>query len=99
MDLDRDGQVDRADLRQLVEVLMGTSFGDANLDGTFNSRDLVLVFQAGQYEDSIAGNSTWITGDWNCDGEFNSSDLVLAFQSGVYSANAQRHDAALADWP
>ena len=40
--------------------------------------------QAGQYEDSLAGNSTWATGDWDGDLEFLSSDFVLAFQSGSY---------------
>jgi hypothetical protein len=54
------------------------------LDGQFGSSDLVSVFQAGQYEDSIAGNSTWSTGDWNGDADFDSGDLVLAFQDGGY---------------
>jgi hypothetical protein len=62
----------------------------------FDSRDLVLIFQAGEYEDGVPGNSIWLTGDWNCDGEFSSSDLVLAFQSGGYVAAAQAHDAAIA---
>jgi hypothetical protein len=42
------------------------------------------VFQAGEYEDSTPGNSTWGEGDWNCDGEFNSRDLVTAFQFGKW---------------
>ena len=58
--------------------------GDANRDGAFDSTDLVQVFQAGEYEDSLANNSTWEEGDWNGDGDFTSSDLVLAFQSGSY---------------
>lgn len=58
--------------------------GDANLDGIFNSTDLVLVFQAGKYETGIQ-NADWATGDWNEDGYFNSSDLVLAFQEGCYT--------------
>ena len=33
--------------------------GDANRDGRFDSVDFVQVFQAGEYEDGIAGNSTW----------------------------------------
>ena len=61
-----------------------TWFGDANLDGEFNSSDFVAVFEAGEFEDSIANNSTWETGDWNFDGEFNSSDFVTAFQDGGY---------------
>jgi len=52
--------------------------------GEFNSTDLVAVFSAGQYEDTIEDNSTWATGDWNADGDFDSGDLVLAFTDGGY---------------
>ncbi|MCA9198863.1 MAG: chitobiase/beta-hexosaminidase C-terminal domain-containing protein, partial [Planctomycetales bacterium] len=62
--------------------------GDANGDGLFNSTDLVLVFQAGEYEDNIDGNSAYSEGDWNGDGDFNTSDLVFAFQAGTYSSLA-----------
>ena len=64
--------------------------GDSNLDGKFDSSDLVAVFSAGEYEDGIDGNSEWAEGDWNNDGDFDSSDLVLAFQSGNYVAAATR---------
>ncbi len=66
--------------------------GDVNGDGVFDSADLVQVFQLGQYEDQLAGNSTWQDGDWNEDGDFNAADLVLAFQSG-YSLGASPADA------
>jgi hypothetical protein len=62
--------------------------GDSNRDGIFNSADLVLVLQAGEYEDDVAGNSTFEKGDWNGDGEFNSRDLVFAFQQGNYVSTA-----------
>jgi hypothetical protein len=58
--------------------------GDANIDGVFNSGDLVHVFQVGEYEDAIAGNSKWSDGDWTNDNEFDSGDLVKAFQDGNY---------------
>ena len=83
-DFTSDGAVNGADLRYFVEKILGTSVGDANLDGQFDSNDLVAIFIAGQYDDGIAGNSTWETGDWNCDGEFDSGDLVAAFASGAY---------------
>lgn len=67
---------------------MGTNFGDANLDGQFNSGDLVLVFQAGQFEDGVAGNSTREQGDWDGDREFGTADLITAFQGGAYVAAA-----------
>jgi hypothetical protein len=64
--------------------LKGTYFGDANLDGEFDTADLINAFTAGEYEDTIAGNSRWSTGDWNADFDFSTSDLVLAFQQGGY---------------
>ncbi len=63
--------------------------GDANLDGLFNSGDLVSVFTAGEYEDEVVGNSTWATGDWDTDLDFTTSDLVLALQSGSYEQPRQ----------
>ena len=81
-DLSGDGELDRADLEYLVQDLMRTRFGDANLDGVFDSSDLVEVFQRGEYEDGHTGNSGWEDGDWNYDGFFKTSDLVRAFQGG-----------------
>lgn len=62
--------------------------GDANGDGLFESSDLVQVFQAGEYEDSLARNSSWATGDWDANLDFNSGDLVVAFQAGAYEQPA-----------
>ena len=47
---------------------------------------MTAVFQAGEYEDNLVGNSTWAEGDWNGDGEFDSADLVLAFQDNGFVA-------------
>ncbi|MCA9201322.1 MAG: hypothetical protein KDA87_27465, partial [Planctomycetales bacterium] len=88
-DVNHDGVVDLEDRTAWVKEVANTYFGDANLDGEFNSTDLVNVFAAGQYEDEIALNSTWATGDWNGDGEFDSSDLVKAFQDGGYEIGPQ----------
>jgi hypothetical protein len=85
-DLNADRLVDDLDRIVWVETLRNTYFGDSNLDGEFNTNDLVQVFQAGVYEDQIEGNAGWATGDWNGDADFNSRDLVLAFQSGGYEA-------------
>jgi hypothetical protein len=85
-DLNGDGLRNVDDLVYFVESVLRTSVGDANLDGTFNSSDLVKALQAGEYEDGVANNSTWEEGDWNCDGEFSTQDLVLALQRGGYVA-------------
>jgi hypothetical protein len=79
-DLNDDQRVDIDDLDLLVVSAMRSKIGDANLDGHFNSSDLVLVFQRGEFEDTIAGNSTWSDGDWNCDGQFDTADLIFALQ-------------------
>ena len=83
-DLDQNKLLDQEDQRIWVEELKRTYFGDTDLDGEFNSDDIVAVFQAGLYEDTISNNSTWVTGDWDGDGEAASSDFVLAFQGGGY---------------
>ncbi len=87
-DLNGDEVFDRQDVTFLVEDVLGTSAGDANLDGVFDSGDLVQVFRGGHYEDDSTGNSTWTTGDWDCNGEFDTSDLVEAFRVGKYVAAA-----------
>ncbi len=84
LDLNADQLVDTEDLRMWVKELKATWFGDANLDGKFNSSDLVAVFEAGEYEDDLPNNSVWSTGDWNGDAEFDSGDVVVAFQDGGY---------------
>jgi hypothetical protein len=83
-DVSNDGVVNDDDLAFWVEDIALTWFGDANFDGEFSSRDFVLVFQRGQYEDQIPLNSRWDDGDWNADLEFNSSDFVTAFQGGGF---------------
>ena len=97
-DLNLDGQVDLKDKSFLIQDVLRTNFGDANLDGRFNSTDLVLIFQRGAYEDDLAFNSGWADGDWNGDGEFDSTDLVWAFRSGAYTTNiAAAIDAVFVD--
>ena len=88
-DLDGDRLVDRNDVEFLVRRILRSKPGDANLNRIFNSEDLVIVFQAGEYEDGIAANSGWAEGDWNCDGDFGSSDMVLAFIDGGYVADVR----------
>jgi hypothetical protein len=83
-DVNADSVVNDLDRQTWVNSLRKTYFGDANLDGEFNSADFVLVFTTGQYEDSSPGNSGWRAGDWNGDGDFTSTDFVTAFQAGAY---------------
>ncbi|MCP4195217.1 MAG: hypothetical protein GY768_31840 [Planctomycetaceae bacterium] len=89
-DLTADGLVNADDRQEMIENILSSNYGDANLDRVFNSSDLVIVFQAGEYDDPLPLNSQWETGDWNGDGDFDSSDLVLAFQSGAYQTAAMK---------
>lgn len=83
-DLNSDNLVNGGDRDVWVEGLKKTYYGDADLNGVFDSGDFVVVFQQGQYEDGVAGNSGWASGDWNGDKEFDSGDFVAAFQAGGY---------------
>lgn len=85
-DLDNNGAVNAADRTMWVESLKKTYLGDANLDGQFNSTDLIFVFQRGKYEDTVEDNATWEDGDWDGDRDFNSSDFVIAFQGAGYES-------------
>ena len=81
-DIDSSGVVDGDDLNYMVEAVIQTWIGDSNLDGEFNSNDLVGVFQAAIFETGrMAG---WNEGDWNGDGVFDTGDLVLAFQEAGF---------------
>jgi hypothetical protein len=82
-DLNHDNRVDADDVSVWAENLRLTYVGDANLDGQFDSTDLVQIFQAGLYETENV-LASWSTGDWTSDGKFNSTDLIAAFQSGGY---------------
>lgn len=52
--------------------------GDANLDGVFDSSDLVQIMSSGTYETGEA--ATWSEGDFNQDGKFDATDFIFAMQ-------------------
>jgi hypothetical protein len=83
-DINIDGQVNNDDVLAWIKWSKGTCIGDVNLDGVFDSSDLVQLFQVGIYESG--DTATWVTGDWNGDCVFDSSDFLLAFQEGCYEA-------------
>ena len=82
IDLDGNGVVNTDDHRVLIKEILNTYYGDANLDGEFNSGDLVAVLGSGTYETDTA--SLWASGDFNADGRTNSGDLVVALGDGGY---------------
>jgi hypothetical protein len=85
-DLDADGAVNLQDLDFWVHELVGTWFGDANLDGEFNAADINQVLIAGKYDTLLA--VSWSEGDWNADLVFDINDLNIANVDGGYEIEA-----------
>jgi hypothetical protein len=81
-DLNGDSLVNIGDIGVWVTDLYNSWIGDANLDGEFNSGDLVAVLATGTYEADV--DSVWSSGDFNGDGRTNSGDLVAALADGGY---------------
>jgi hypothetical protein len=71
-----------------AEIMTGTIMialpGDSNLDGVFNSSDIIHVLTRGEYEDNLPVNSDWSDGDWDGNGDFESGDFIYAIQAGHY---------------
>ena len=87
LDLNGDDMVSKEDLFVWIRELKNSWFGDANLDGQFDSGDLVEVFRAGKYE--LPMEAGWEEGDWNGDQRFDSGDLIAAFQDGGYEIGSR----------
>jgi hypothetical protein len=92
-DLNADALVDSADIGVWVKDLYNSWIGDANLDGQFNSGDLVDVLATGTYEADV--DSNWSSGDFNGDRRTNSTDLVAALADGGYEAGPRAAVAAV----
>ncbi|MCA9151118.1 MAG: hypothetical protein KDA92_17525 [Planctomycetales bacterium] len=98
-DVTDDGLVDENDIDVWVKDIKLSFYGDANLDGEFNSSDLVFVFVTNEYEDGIPENSGWDDGDWNGDLEFTSADFVVAFGDGGFERGPAAHAGTAAVVP
>ena len=81
-DLNGDLAVNADDVGVWIGDLFKSWLGDANLDGEFNSGDLVVVLSSGTYEVDV--DAVWSTGDFNGDGRTDSGDLVTALSDGGY---------------
>jgi hypothetical protein len=94
-DLTGEGQVNEADRAAWVQDIKNTYFGDSNLDGEFNSGDLVSVLSLGKYEDNTEDNASWADGDWDGDLDFTTTDFVVALSGGGYEAGPRAAVAAV----
>jgi hypothetical protein len=71
-DLDGDGDADNADVHYLVEEILGTHMGDANLDGAVADSDYTLW--ADHYLESGVG---WADGDFTGNGVVTEADYTI----------------------
>jgi hypothetical protein len=92
-DLNGDALVNSGDIGVWIKDYFNSWVGDADLNGQFNSTDLVAVLASGSYEANI--DSVWSTGDFNGDGRTNSGDLVAALADGGYELGPRAAVAAV----
>jgi hypothetical protein len=78
-----DGNTDQGTAAGPNQVLVEyTLAGDANLDGTVNFADLLVVAQNFNHTHDTHGNPIdWADGDFNYDGVVNFADLLLVAQN------------------
>jgi len=72
-DLDGDGDVDDDDVVYLVTVVLGTQFGDFNLDCIVDGTDMTNL--ANHFAQS--GDLSWAVGDANGDDVIDGTDLII----------------------
>lgn len=85
-DMDGDLDVDHDDLVELVEVILGTHFGDVDLDGAVSLADRRAVLRSINDPDAcnLVGTCGWRDGDMNCDGFVDASDLQVVTVPGDF---------------
>ena len=69
-----DGLVDQQDMDELIENILGTTYGDTDLDGDVDTVDLTAAIT-----NFINASSTaigWATGDLDGDGDVDTNDLT-----------------------
>jgi len=72
-DLDSSGIIDSADVDFLVRRILGTEYGDFNLDGTVDTVDLTILATSF----GLTGDVGWADGDANGDGVIDTVDLTI----------------------
>jgi|GEM_PF-750780 len=92
-DINRDDQIDDQDFFTWIKDFKKTWLADVNLDGEFDSSDLVEVFEAGKYETDQ--RALWTEGDWNLDNRFEAGDIVAAFVEGGFEKGPRQDVVAV----
>ncbi len=76
-DMDGDTAVTQSDLTEIVEVILGTQMGDANLDGVIDQLDRHIVNTGLTADCNSNATCGWADGNFNCDGIVDEDDLTL----------------------
>ena len=81
-DLNGDMKVSIDDVREIVLTILGTHFGDANLDGVVDATDIAIVTA------HLGQQGGWAQGDFDGDGWITECDLEIAqaAAAGQYAA-------------
>lgn len=82
-DLNGDGFADELDIDELVQGILATEFGDANLDGAVNGLDAGILL--GNFGGSGVG---WASGDFNGDDAVNGLDAGILLGSFGFGSSA-----------
>lgn len=105
-DMNGDLIVDLADVAEIVEQVLGTEFGDVNLDGVVDAADLAIananIGQTGGWADGDmngdgivdAADIAIITGTTSCPADFNGDSVVNFFDVLAYTAAFNAGDAS-----
>lgn len=70
-DMNGDLVVNNLDVIEIVEVILGTSFGDVNLDGVVDAADLAIA------QANLGQAGGWAQGDMNGDGVVDALDIAI----------------------
>jgi hypothetical protein len=70
-DMNGDLVVNADDVAEIVESILGTEFGDVNLDGVVDGADLAIA------EANLGQAGGWADGDMNCDGIVDAEDIAI----------------------
>ncbi len=90
-DLTGDVAIDGEDVAYLVETLIGTVFGDANLDGLADAADQAVVAS------SWAGEGGWALGDFDGSGAIDAQDVTLLLRHATVERPGDVNDDGTVD--
>lgn len=77
-DMNGDLKVDSTDIDYAVQTVLGTQYGDVNLDGKVDFKDFAILAQ------NFGTAGGWAKGDTNGDGFVDLSDMVLMQQNWLF---------------